>query len=123
MFPQSKSGKCGLFGLFALCVLSGVPAGVVAAGPALASDGSEGDNFAVHEGHVVAEDGLVVRIGPSTRYRVVGSKEYGSRVGIVCRVKAERIEGNPVWYKLSDASYAWSSRRDIVSDGEAPRWC
>ncbi|MEW1752414.1 hypothetical protein ACIQU1_14095 [Streptomyces angustmyceticus] len=120
MFPQSKSGK---FGLLALCALSGVLAGVVAAGPATASDGSEGDNLAAYEGRVVAEDGLVLRIGPSTHYRVVGSKEYGSVVGIVCRVKAERIEGNPVWYKLSDASYVWSSRRDIVRDGEEPRWC
>ncbi|GES30608.1 hypothetical protein AB0G60_21635 [Streptomyces angustmyceticus] len=120
MFPQSKSGK---FGLLALCALSGVLAGVFAAGPAMATDGSEGDNLAAYEARVVAEDGLVLRIGPSTHYRVVGSKEYGSVVGIVCRVKAERIEGNPVWYKLSDASYVWSSRRDIVRDGEEPRWC
>lgn len=65
----------------------------------------------------------MLRVGPSTHYRVVGSEEYGTVVGIVCRVKGERIEGNPVWYKLGDASYAWSSARDIVNDGEEPRWC
>ncbi|MFG2831166.1 hypothetical protein ACGFWI_27435 [Streptomyces sp. NPDC048434] len=122
MFPQSKSGK---FGFFALCALSGLVAGVVVAGPALAYDDGDGssNNFAAYEGHVVAEEGLVLRIGPNTQYRVVGSKEYGTVVGIVCRLKGENIEGNPVWYKLGDASYAWSSARDIVNDGEDPRWC
>ncbi|KOG39354.1 hypothetical protein [Streptomyces decoyicus] len=120
MFPQSKSGK---FGLFALCVLSGVLAATVTAGPALASDDGEGETFAAHEGRVVAEEGLVLRAGPSTHYRAIGSEEYGTVVGIVCRVKGESIEGNPVWYKLGDASYVWSSTRDIVNDGEEPRWC
>ncbi|MEU9483684.1 hypothetical protein AB0D83_08445 [Streptomyces decoyicus] len=120
MFPQSKSGK---FGLFALCVLSGVLAGTVMAGPALAYDDGEGESLAAHEGRVVAEEGLVLRVGPSTHYRAIGSEEYGTVVGIVCRVNGENIEGNPVWYKLGDASYAWSSTRDIVNDGEEPRWC
>ncbi|MGW2027123.1 hypothetical protein ACWCPC_34130, partial [Streptomyces decoyicus] len=31
------------------------------------------------------------------------------------------LEGNPVWYKLGDASYVWSSTRDIVNHGEEPR--
>ncbi|MFC9237110.1 hypothetical protein ACFTZK_11720 [Streptomyces decoyicus] len=120
MFPQSKSGK---FGLFALCVLSGVLAGTVMAGTALAYDDGEGESLAAHEGRVVAEEGLVLRAGPSTHYRAIGSEEYGTVVGIVCRVNGENIEGNPVWYKLGDASYAWSSTRDIVNDGEEPRWC
>ncbi|MGW7021371.1 hypothetical protein OG754_13515 [Streptomyces decoyicus] len=120
MFPQSKSA---IFGSFALCVLSGVLAGAVTAGPALASDDGEGETFAAHEARVVAEEGLVLRAGPSTQYRAIGSEEYGTVVGIVCRVKGESIEGNPVWYKLGDASYVWSSARDIVNDGEEPRWC
>ncbi|MEV5125186.1 hypothetical protein AB0K49_20730 [Streptomyces decoyicus] len=120
MFPQSKSVK---FGLFALCALSGVLAGTVMAGPALAYDDGEGETLAAHEGRVVAEEGLVLRAGPSTHYRAIGSEEYGTVVGIVCRVNGESIEGNPVWYKLGDASYAWSSTRDIVNHGEEPRWC
>lgn len=86
MFPQSKSA---IFGLFALCVLSGVLAGAVTAGPALASDDGEGEGetFAAHEARVVAEEGLVLRAGPSTQYRAIGSQEYGTVVGIVCRVK------------------------------------
>ncbi|MGW1374301.1 SH3 domain-containing protein [Streptomyces sp. NPDC002446] len=121
MFPRSKSG------IFALCALSGMLAGFLMTGPATAAgaDGrdGEGSSTPVYEGHVVAKEGLVVRTGPSKHYRVVGSKQYGTVVGIVCRVNGQRVEGNPVWYKLSDSSYAWSSERHIVHDGEEPRWC
>ncbi|MFE0375858.1 hypothetical protein ACFW1M_09755 [Streptomyces inhibens] len=119
MFPKSKSGK------FGLCVVSGALAGAVVAGPAAAADDDEGEGEvrARYEGRVVARSGLVVRTGPSTHYSTVGSKEYGAVVGITCRLNGQRVRGNPVWYKLSDASYAWSSVRDIVNDGEDPQWC
>lgn len=121
MFPRSKSGT------FALCAVSGALAGTLMTGPAFAAgaDGGDGEDPAtpLYEGRVVTRTGLVVRTGPSTHYRAVGSKEYGTVVGIVCRVNGQRVKGNPVWYKLSDSSYAWSSERDIVHDGEEPRWC
>lgn len=120
MFPKSKSGK---FGAFALCFLTGALAGVLAAGPALAADDGEGDELVEYEGRVVAKEGLVLRTGPSTEYSAIGMKEYGTVVGITCRVNGQRVEGNPVWFRLSDASYVWSSTRDIVNDGEDPRWC
>ncbi|MGW3010204.1 hypothetical protein ACWC9R_15410 [Streptomyces sp. NPDC001219] len=120
MFPKSKSGKLGTF---ALCFLSGALAGMLAAGPAPAADDDERDGLAEYEGRVVAKEGLVLRTGPSTDFSAIGLKEYGDVVGITCRLKGQRVEGNPVWYKLSDASYVWSSKRDIVNDGDAPRWC
>ncbi|GAA5614378.1 hypothetical protein CP981_26520 [Streptomyces platensis] len=120
MFPKSKSGT---FGTFALCFLSGALAGVLAAGPALAANDPEGDELTEYEGRVVAKEGLVLRTGPSTEFRAIGLKEYGSVVGISCRLNGQLIEDNPVWYKLSDASYVWSSTRHIVNDGEDPRWC
>ncbi|MEU9120357.1 hypothetical protein AB0C96_10930 [Streptomyces sp. NPDC048506] len=107
--------------------MCGALAAAVIAGPALAADtdGSDGEDRTgtTYEGRVVARSGLVVRSGPSKHYRALGSKQYGTVVGITCRVKGQRVQGNPVWYKLSDATYAWSSERDIVSNGERPRWC
>ncbi|MFE1175626.1 hypothetical protein [Streptomyces sp. NPDC058773] len=120
MFPKSKSGKLGTF---ALCFLSGALAGILAAGPALASDDDGGDGLTEYEGRVVAKEGLVLRTGPSTEFRAIGLKEYGAVVGITCRLNGQSVEGNPVWFRLSDASYVWSSTRDIVNDGEDPRWC
>ncbi|MFI6769662.1 SH3 domain-containing protein [Streptomyces sp. NPDC050355] len=126
MFPKrmilrSKSGS------FALCALSGALAAALTAGPALAAgaDGGDGEDstLPMRMGRVVAKQGLVVRTGPSTHYRVIGSKRYGSVVEIACRVNGQRVKGNPVWYKLGDHSYAWSSERDIVHDGDEPRWC
>ncbi|GAB7031036.1 hypothetical protein AB0G35_34980 [Streptomyces sp. NPDC021749] len=112
-----------------LWVVSGALGGAVAAGPAalagpaLAASGDTPGSPARPVGRVVAKDGLVVRTGPSNDYRAVGAKRYGSTVGIVCRVNGQRVKGNPVWYKLSDASYAWSSERGIVSEGVEARWC
>ncbi|MFE6740591.1 hypothetical protein [Streptomyces tubercidicus] len=120
MFPKSKSGK---FGTFALCFLTGALAGVLAAGPVQAAHKSEGDDLAEYEGRVVAKEGLILRTGPNTAFRAIGLKEYGSVVAIACQLNGQRVEGNPVWYKLSDASYVWSSTRHIVNDGAEPRWC
>lgn len=119
MFPKPKTGMAGAF---ALCVLSGALAGAVAAGPVQAADGD--DSLAPYEAHIVARAGVVLRTGPSNEYRAVGSKGYGAVVGIVCRLNGQKIEGNRVWYKLSDSSYVWSSQRHIVRVGEEPpRWC
>ncbi|MFG3118592.1 hypothetical protein ACGF4C_30005 [Streptomyces sp. NPDC048197] len=111
-----------------LWVVSGALGGAVVAGPlALAEPavaaGDHPGSPARPTGRVVAKEGLVVRTGPSNRYRAVGAKRYGTVVGIACRVNGQRVKGNPVWYRLSDASYAWSSERGIVSEGAAPRWC
>ncbi|WP_107288228.1 hypothetical protein [Streptomyces sp. NBRC 110611] len=119
MITSAKGGRCGLG------VACGLLAVVAMAGPARAVHEGRADHEgrAEYEGRVVARSGLVVRTGPSYQYRALGSKQYGTVVGIVCRVKGQRVEGNPVWYKLSDASYAWSSERHIVQDGKRPRWC
>ncbi|MFH8571515.1 SH3 domain-containing protein [Streptomyces sp. NPDC017993] len=115
MFPKSKSGK------LTLCVLTGALTTAVAAGPALAAD--SGGGHAPYKGRVIAKTGLLVRSGPSTHHRVVGSNPYGKIVHIVCKVNGENVNGNPRWYKLSDGKYTWSSARYIVNIGKAPRWC
>lgn len=118
MFPTSK------FGRFGLGAVAGALATVVTAGPAPATTVDDDERAPTEsQGRVVARSGLVVRTGPSTHYQAVGSKRYGTVVRITCRMNAQRVEGNPVWYKLSDSSYAWSSVRDIVNDGADPRWC
>ncbi|MFD8547670.1 hypothetical protein [Streptomyces sp. NPDC059649] len=112
-----------------LWVVSGALCGAVVAGPAAlaepaaAAPGDSPGSPARPTGRVVAKEGLVVRTGPSNDYRPVGSKRYGTVVGIVCQLNGQPVKGNPVWYRLSDASYAWSSERGIVSEGAEPRWC
>ncbi|GGN47908.1 hypothetical protein GCM10012285_34270 [Streptomyces kronopolitis] len=127
MFPKPKTGlfprpKTGVAGAFALCVLSGALTGAVVAGPARAADGD--GSLAPYEAHIVAKAGVVLRTGPSYEFSAVGSKGYGAVVGIACRLNGQKVEGNRVWYKLSDSSYVWSSERHIVRVGtEPPRWC
>ncbi|MEU5212528.1 SH3 domain-containing protein [Streptomyces sp. NPDC020742] len=107
--------------------LAGILAGALTAVPARAADTQAGTDdgrpTTSSEGRVVARDGLVVRTGPSTDYRPLGSKRYGTVVGIVCRLNGQRLKGNPVWYKLTDSSYAWSSADGIAHDGAEPDWC
>lgn len=76
-----------------------------------------------YKGRVVSPIGLLVRSGPSTGYRVIGSLGYGSIVSIECKVRGEWINGNNRWYKLADGRWAWASARYIANIGPAPRWC
>jgi uncharacterized protein YgiM (DUF1202 family) len=76
-----------------------------------------------YKGWVVSPIGLLVRSGPSTHHRVIGSLRYGQIVWIECKVHGEWIDGNDRWYKLSNGWWAWSSARYIANIGEAPRWC
>jgi uncharacterized protein YraI len=77
----------------------------------------------VYKGRVVSRIGLLVRSGPSQRYRVIGSLRSGQIVWITCKVNGQWINGNPRWYRLAGGGWAWASARYIANIGAAPRWC
>lgn len=115
MSLKSKSSK------LALCAMTGALTAAVAAGPAIAADGANGNG--PYKGRAIAKTGLLVRSGPSQAYPVVGFHEYNSVVDIICKMNGQNVDGNPRWYKLSEGRYAWSSARYIANIGAAPHWC
>ncbi|GAA1881274.1 hypothetical protein GCM10009753_06010 [Streptantibioticus ferralitis] len=75
------------------------------------------------KGRVVARHGVVVRSGPSTRYRVVGRLASGRIVHIICKVRGQQVRGNSIWYKLDTRPREWVSASYVKNMGRIPRWC
>ncbi|KUL38828.1 hypothetical protein ADL22_16290 [Streptomyces sp. NRRL F-4489] len=96
--------------------------GVLGAGPAAAAAPPPGAH-GTYQGRVIAKTGLVLRSGPGTGYRAVGSLPYGTVVTLVCKVNGQNVGGNPRWYKLDAGRPAWGAARYITTLGEAPAWC
>ncbi|MEU1630183.1 SH3 domain-containing protein [Streptomyces sp. NPDC020096] len=75
------------------------------------------------KGRVVARHGVVVRSGPSTRYRVVGHLASGRIVNIICKVRGQQVRGNSIWYKLDTRPREWVSASYVKNLGKIPRLC
>jgi hypothetical protein len=75
------------------------------------------------KGRVVARHSVVIRSGPSTRYRAVGHLNGGRIVQIVCKVRGQRVRGNAIWYKLDTRQREWVSASYVKNMGRVPRWC
>ncbi|MCL8015662.1 SH3 domain-containing protein [Streptomyces sp. AS02] len=89
------------------------------------SDGGDeggGDGRRFTKGRVTA-DRLLLRSAPNRGSRVIGAVHRGDVVRIFCRTPGQRVDGNPLWYLLSDGTWAWGSARFIDDLGAAPRWC
>ncbi|SEG55314.1 hypothetical protein SAMN05216223_106192 [Actinacidiphila yanglinensis] len=67
-------------------------------------------------GTVVAGDGVVQRQYPSTDSSVRGSLAYHQQVGLRCKVRAQNIAGNDIWYLLRDNSN-WVSAKYVDNTG------
>ncbi|MFI1184573.1 SH3 domain-containing protein [Streptomyces sp. NPDC020799] len=67
-------------------------------------------------GTVVAQTGVNLRQYPSTDSKKLGSLEQNTRVGLRCKVRAQLIQGNEIWYKLRDRD-AWVSARWVENTG------
>ncbi|MET8677934.1 SH3 domain-containing protein [Streptomyces sp. NPDC004647] len=67
-------------------------------------------------GTVVPPDGVNERQYPSTDSSVVGFLRYRTQVGLKCKVRAQNIDGNTVWYLLRDRP-AWVSARYVDNTG------
>ncbi|WP_406134842.1 SH3 domain-containing protein [Streptomyces sp. NBC_01089] len=115
-----------------MALTAGAMAVGVAAGPALASDSSNSGATtykgqvtsaatAYYKGRVITKAGVVVRSGPSQRYRVVGSYSYNSIISIVCKVRGQNVNGNSLWYKTPKGNFV--SARYVANVGSIPRYC
>ncbi|HZG06743.1 MAG TPA: SH3 domain-containing protein [Streptomyces sp.] len=139
----------------ALCAAGGAAALATAAGPALAeppapvtdlgrpsveapANMTEGapntaeaapattDAVRTYLGRVLARNGLNVRAYPNTRSRVIRTLPYRSIIHIECKVRGQRVGGNPLWYKLDRHHHrhdGWVSARYVANIGPAPHFC
>ncbi|MFJ2606130.1 SH3 domain-containing protein [Streptomyces sp. NPDC091279] len=80
------------------------------------------DNPRRYRGVVTAEE-LLLRSRPDRGSRVIRVAHRGERVWIDCKTPGQRVDGNPLWYLLTDGTWAWGSARFIDNIGPAPRWC
>ncbi|MER8224732.1 SH3 domain-containing protein [Streptomyces sp. NPDC094143] len=86
--------------------------------------GGNGD----HHGHrlyqgVVTADTLALRSAPNRGSQVIRYAHKGEVVSIFCKTGGETVKGNPLWYLLTDGTWAWGAARYIDNIGPAPRWC
>lgn len=70
-------------------------------------------------GTVVAASGIVERTYPSTDSSVRGILKYHGQAALRCKVRAQDVGGNPVWYLLRDRA-TWVAAKYIENTGEVP---
>ncbi|MFE4334594.1 SH3 domain-containing protein [Streptomyces sp. NPDC056831] len=68
---------------------------------------------------VISENGVNERQYPSTDSSVLGILQYADQVGLQCKIRAQNIADNNVWYLLSDEQ-TWISARYVVQTGTVP---
>ncbi|MEU3860929.1 SH3 domain-containing protein [Streptomyces sp. NPDC028722] len=118
------------------CLAVAVTTGALAAGaavaPAVAGDarGTDDPGSAAHDdasgpyqGVVTARGGLWLRDRPDRGSRRVRLVPEGETVSVFCKTGGEPVRGNPLWYLLTDGTWAWGSAAYIRNVGPAPRWC
>ncbi|MCK1795363.1 hypothetical protein MTQ01_04935 [Streptomyces sp. XM4193] len=67
-------------------------------------------------GTVVTPAGVNTRQYPSTDSSVKGTLVYGQQVGLDCKVNAQNVDGNTVWFKLRGAEQ-WVTARWVDNTG------
>ncbi|MFE7316929.1 SH3 domain-containing protein [Streptomyces sp. NPDC057555] len=73
-------------------------------------------------GTVSAARGMNVREYPSTDSASQGYLRGGARVYLVCKVRAQNIRGNDVWYLIRGNRHTWISAKHVVNTGFV-RYC
>ncbi|TXS52681.1 SH3 domain-containing protein [Streptomyces sp. t39] len=106
---------------------SRIAAGVLAVGVALtvaapAGAAAQAAPPAKPYGTVAAQSGLNLRAYPSTDSSVKGTLANRAQVGLVCKVRAQNIAGNDVWYLVRDSRKVWVPARYVVATG-AVKYC
>ncbi|MFF8093861.1 SH3 domain-containing protein [Streptomyces sp. NPDC016675] len=72
---------------------------------------------------VVSADRLPLRTSPPRGGQVVRYAHRGETARIQCKTPGDTVRGNPLWYLLTDGTWAWGAARSIDTIGPAPRWC
>ncbi|MEU4878873.1 SH3 domain-containing protein [Streptomyces althioticus] len=89
------------------------------------SGGNQGGNHGdqgQYRGVVTAQK-LALRSAPNRGSQVIRYAHKGEVVSIFCKVPGDTVDGNPLWYLLTDGTWAWGPARHIDNIGPAPRWC
>ncbi|CAL9584631.1 SH3 domain-containing protein [Streptomyces sp. enrichment culture] len=72
---------------------------------------------------VVTAQRLALRTSPTRGSDAIRYARRGEVVSIYCKTPGDRVQGNPLWYLLTDGTWAWGAARYIDNIGPAPRWC
>ncbi|MFF1295993.1 MULTISPECIES: SH3 domain-containing protein [unclassified Streptomyces] len=72
---------------------------------------------------VVTASTLRLRSKPTTGSQVIRYAYQGEIVSIFCKTGGQNVDGNHLWYLLTDGTWAWGAARYIDNIGPAPRWC
>jgi uncharacterized protein YraI len=64
---------------------------------------------------------LIKRTGPTRAASSAGNLAQGAAVTIVCKLPGEAVNGNALWYSLTDGR--WVSARYVSNVGAVPGWC
>ncbi|GGV84334.1 SH3 domain-containing protein [Streptomyces massasporeus] len=83
---------------------------------------SHNDDASLYRG-VVTADTLALRSAPNRGSQIIRYAHRGDKVKIFCKTGGETVQGNPLWYLLTDGTWAWGAARYIDNIGPAPRWC
>ncbi|MFF4473143.1 SH3 domain-containing protein [Streptomyces sp. NPDC001599] len=110
---------------------SAVAGGGNGGGSSAANGGNGGDAWGGGDGRqeqgryrgVVTADRLALRTSPSRGADVIRYARRGEVVSIYCKTPGSKVGGNPLWYLLTDGTWAWGAARYIDNIGPAPRWC
>ncbi|MFD5159557.1 SH3 domain-containing protein [Streptomyces hawaiiensis] len=121
-----------------IATVAGLLAAAVSVTPAAAAhddwDPAGGNGNGHHHGHdghhdprlykgVVTADRLALRSAPNRGSQIIRFAHRGDVVKIFCKTGGETVQGNPLWYLLTDGTWAWGAARYIDNKGPAPRWC
>ncbi|MEV0742818.1 SH3 domain-containing protein [Streptomyces sp. NPDC050549] len=85
-------------------------------------NGDHHDNPRLYRGVVTASE-LALRSRPDRGSRIIRYAHRGEHVSIFCKTRGSNVQGNHLWYLLTDGTWAWGSARYIDNIGPAPRWC
>ncbi|WP_407554330.1 SH3 domain-containing protein [Streptomyces sp. Pv4-95] len=103
-------GRTLAAGAGALVTAAALGATLLAAAPAQAAP-------AKPYGTVTAKSGLNERQYPSTDSSVKGFLHYRAQVGLVCKVRAQNIAGNDVWYLVRGPHANWIAAKYVTNTG------
>lgn len=96
--------------------MSQSPSPSPAAGGSAEADVGSTDVPTLPYGRVVTREGVAEYQYPSTDSAVLGRLAYGVQIGLRCKVHAQSIDGNSVWYQLRDRP-TWVTARYVDSIG------
>lgn len=76
-----------------------------------------------YQGVVTASGGLRLRSAPNRGSAIIRVVPQGAIVNIFCKAGGENVDGNSLWYLLTDGTWAWGAARYIDNIGASPRFC